>query len=55
MPKGEKNDASSLEPPSKWVIVYKDDEEIDEDEYQEVLEKLKELGKHKKDGDHKER
>lgn len=30
------------------------DEEIDEDEYQKALEKLKELGKHKKGGNHKE-
>ena len=55
-PKKKKADAPSfLEPPSKRVRVYTGNEEdIEEDEYQEALEKLKELGKHKRGGDHKE-
>ena len=49
-------EASDPEPQPKRVKLHTGDEEeyIDDDEYQEALEKLKELGKQRKGRDHKE-
>lgn len=54
-PKKKKEEATDPEPQPKQVKLYTgDEEEIDDDEYQEALEKLKELGKYRKGGNHKE-
>ena len=50
----EKKDAPSLEPPPKRVKVYTGHEEdIEDDEYEEALKRLKEYGKHQKGSDQK--
>lgn len=52
-PKGEKDDVP-FQPPSKRRKVYTDEENIEDDEYEEALGRLKEFGKHQKGRDHKE-
>ena len=49
-----RKNASSQEPPSKRVKIYTNNEDIDDDEYEEALRKLKEYGKHQKGSNHKD-
>ena len=50
-----RKNASSQEPPSKRVKIYTNNEDIDDDEYEEALRKLKEYGKHQKGSNHKDK